>query len=198
MIGVSVAALAAVPAASSALQPVRRDFGELKVPRVRHGPLAIPSGHRAGRVRVIVTLSLPPLARPPVLLLSLAALVGASMPAGATHLPDHRFLVLGYVTDADGRPVAGARVVVTRLKTGLEYPTTTERDGFYLVVLHLHDENLGEALGVDAKGVKGEVRARFEVSDKKVERGTRVDVRDRRLVENRSAFAETLRAYLSR
>ena len=97
-----------------------------------------------------------------VLLLSLAALVGASMPAGATHLPDHRFLVLGFVTDADGRPVAGARVVVTRLKTGLEYPTTTERDGFYLVVLHLHDENLGEALGVDAKGVKGEVRARFE------------------------------------
>jgi len=87
---------------------------------------------------------------------------------------------------------------VTRLKTGLEYPTTTERDGFYIVVLHLHDENLGEALGVDAKGVKGEVRARFEVSDKKVERGTRVDVRDRRLVENRSAFAETLRAYLSR
>jgi carboxypeptidase family protein len=143
-------------------------------------------------------LSLPPLARSPVLLLSLAALVGASMPAGATHLPDHRFLVLGYVTDADGRPVAGVRVVVTRLKTGLEYPTTTERDGFYIVVLHLHDENLGEALGVDAKGVKGEVRARFEVSDKKVERGTRVDMRDRRLVENRSAFAETLRAYLSR
>jgi hypothetical protein len=143
-------------------------------------------------------LSLPPLARSAVLLLALAALPGASMPAGATHLPDHRFLVLGYVTDADGRPVAGARVVVTRLKTGLEYPTTTERDGFFLVVLHLHDENLGEALGVDAKGVKGEVRARFEVSDKKVERGTRVDVRDRRLVENRSAFAETLRAYLSR
>ena len=140
----------------------------------------------------------PALTRSAVLLLGLAALLVAATPAGATHLPDHRFLVLGYVTDADGRPVAGARVVVTRLKTGLEYPTTTERDGFYIVVLHLHDENLGEALGVDAKGVKGEVRARFEVSDKKVERGTRVDMRDRRLVENRSAFAETLSAYLSR
>jgi carboxypeptidase family protein len=143
-------------------------------------------------------LRLLPLARTAILLLSLAALLGVSTPADATHLPDHRFLVLGYVTDADGKPIAGARVVVTRLKTGLEYPTATERDGFYIVVLHLHDENLGEALGVDVKGVKGEVRARFEVSDKKVERGTRVDVRDRRLVENRSAFAETLRAYLSR
>jgi hypothetical protein len=46
--------------------------------------------------------------------------------------------------------------------------------------------------------VKGEVRARFDARDKKVERGTRVDVRADRLVENRSAFAETLRAYLSR
>jgi hypothetical protein len=141
---------------------------------------------------------LTPLARPAVLLCALAALVAAPVAAGATHLPDHRFLVLGYVTDADGRPVAGARVVVTRLRTGLEYPTKTERDGFYLVVLHLHDENLGEALGIDAKGIKGEVRARFDVTDKKVERGTRVDVRNGRLVENRSAFAETLRAYLSR
>jgi hypothetical protein len=119
-------------------------------------------------------------------------------PAVATHLPDHRFVVLGFVTDGEGRPLAGARVVVTRMKTGLEHPTTTERDGFYLVVLHLHDENEGERLALDAKGVKGEVRVRFDVRDKKVERGTRVDVRADRLVENRAAFAETLRNYLSR
>ena len=133
----------------------------------------------------------------PILGLALV-LVLAGPPAGATHLPDHRFLVVGFVTDGEGRPIAGARVVVTRLKTGLEHPTTTERDGFYLVVLHLHDENEGERLGFDAKGVKGELRARFDTRDKKVERGTRVDVRADRLVENRSAFAETLRSYLSR
>jgi hypothetical protein len=140
-------------------------------------------------VRALIGSALP--------MLALAVVVGA-LPADATHLPDHRFLLLGFVTDGEGRPVAGARVVVTRLKTGLEYPTTTERDGFYLVVLHLHDENLGESLGLDAKGVKGEVRVRFDPHDKKVERGTRVDVRANRLVENRSAFAETLRSYLSR
>jgi hypothetical protein len=132
-----------------------------------------------------------------LLVLAAAELVPA-LPARATHLPDHRFLVLGYVTDADGRPVAGAKVVVTRLKTGLEHPTTTERDGFYFVILHLHDEDEGERIGLEGRGVKGEVRARFDVRDKKVERGTRVDIRADRLVENRRAFAETLRAYLSR
>jgi hypothetical protein len=126
------------------------------------------------------------------------ALVLAGPSADATHLPDHRFLVLGFVTDAEDRPIAGVRVVVTRLKTGLEYPTTTEGDGFYLVVLHLHDESEGERLALDAMGVRGELRARFDTRDKKVERGTRVDVRANRLVENRSAFAETLRSYLSR
>jgi minor extracellular serine protease Vpr len=63
VIGVALAALGAVPAASPALQPVRRSFGELKVPRVRSGALIVPAGHRSGRVRVIVTLGLAPLAR---------------------------------------------------------------------------------------------------------------------------------------
>jgi len=130
-------------------------------------------------------------------MLFLATFLATSV-TDATHLPDHRFLVLGFVTDGEGRPIAGAKVIVTRLKTGLEYPTTTERDGFYLVVLHLHDEDEGERLGFDARGTKGDVRARFDKRDKKVERGTRVDVRADRLMENRSAFAETLRAYLSR
>jgi hypothetical protein len=133
----------------------------------------------------------------PLLALTLGVVL-AALPASATHLPDHRFLVLGFVTDVQGRPIAGASVVVTRLKTGLEYPTTTERDGFYLVVVHLHDDDEGERLGLDARGVKAEVLARFDTHDKKVERGTRVDVRADRTVENRRAFAETLRAYLRR
>src|SRR5215471_3889259 len=132
-----------------------------------------------------------------VTMAALALLLTAG-PAGATHAPDHRFWVLGYVTDAEGRPIPGVRVVVTRLKTGYEYPTSTEKDGFYLVILHLHDEDEGERLQVDVKGARGEILARFDTSNKKVERGTRVDVKGDRLVETRSAFAETLRDYLSR
>ncbi len=127
-----------------------------------------------------------------------AALLLLAVPAAATHAPDHRFVVLGYVADGAGRPAAGTRVVVTRVKTGLEYPTRTEADGFYLVVVHLHDEDRGERLAIEAAGVRGEVRAQFDVQDRKVERGTRVDVRGGQLVENRRAFAETLRAYLAR
>ena len=57
-----VAALATAASASSALQPVRRHFGDRTLPLVRHGTLDIPAGQAQGRVRVIVTLRQPPLA----------------------------------------------------------------------------------------------------------------------------------------
>lgn len=131
----------------------------------------------------------------PAALVGLLLLAGA---AGATHVPDRRFIVVGYVIDAGGRPSEGVRVLVTRLKTGLEYVARTEADGFYMVVLQLEDDGEGETLTVEAAGVRGVVRARFDVNDKKTERGTRADVRGTQLVENRAAFAETLRVYLAK
>jgi hypothetical protein len=116
----------------------------------------------------------------------------------ATHLPDHRFLVLGYLSGPNAQPLAGVPVLVTRLKTGLEYRTRTEPDGFYFVVLHLHDEDLGEMVRIRAGTAVGEVRVHFDVANRKVERGTRVDFRDGRMTEDRRAFAETLRVYLAR
>jgi len=130
-----------------------------------------------------------------LLLATVSPLAG---PVAATHLPDHRFLVLGYVTGLDGRPLAGVPVVVTRLKTGLEHKTSTEADGFYFVVLHLHDEDLGEPVRIRAGTAVGEVRVHVDVANRKVERGTRVDFRDGRMAEDRRAFAATLRAYLAR
>src|SRR5438093_1808066 len=59
----SLAALTAVPSAAAAFQPIHRDFGELTIPRVRAGTVTIPRAHRSGRVRVIVSLKLPPLAQ---------------------------------------------------------------------------------------------------------------------------------------
>jgi hypothetical protein len=136
--------------------------------------------------------------RSPAGLAALLAVLILAGPAGATHVPDRRFLVVGYVIDRDGRPVVGARVVVTRVKTGLEYPARTETDGFYLVVVQLYDDAEGETLAIEAAGVRGAVRARFDVTDKRTERGTRADIRGDRLVENHAAFAETLRAFLAR
>jgi subtilisin family serine protease len=57
-----IAALALAAPASAALQPIDRTFGELTVPRVRPGTIAVPRNHRSGRVRVIVGLAQAPLA----------------------------------------------------------------------------------------------------------------------------------------
>ena len=63
MIASLLAALAAVPAATADLRPVRRDYGELTVPLVRSGTVKAPAGNASGRVRVMVTLKQAPLAR---------------------------------------------------------------------------------------------------------------------------------------
>jgi len=57
-----VATLASASSAAAALQPIRRDFGEQTVPRLRFGKVQIPAQHAAGTLRVIVSLPLPPLA----------------------------------------------------------------------------------------------------------------------------------------
>ncbi len=131
-------------------------------------------------------------------IVALLATVVSAMPAAATHAPDHRFILIGFVTDGQGRPLTDLPVVVTRVKTGLAYQTRTEGDGLYFVIIHLHDEDQGESLRVSANRVSGEIRASFDMRDKKVERGTRVDVRGDQVVERRESFAETLRAYLAR
>jgi minor extracellular serine protease Vpr len=58
---VFAAALVSATTSAAALQPVRRGYGEVEIPRVRvwHG---IPARQSTGRVRVIATLALPPLA----------------------------------------------------------------------------------------------------------------------------------------
>ena len=62
---VPLAAALVLASASSAglhLQPVHRSFGELTLPRLRHGVVHIPAGHKRGRLTVLVDLRLPPLA----------------------------------------------------------------------------------------------------------------------------------------
>ena len=56
-----IAALTLTASASAALQPINRSFGEQSVPRVRKGTIPALTS-RSDRVRVIVGLSLPPLA----------------------------------------------------------------------------------------------------------------------------------------
>jgi minor extracellular serine protease Vpr len=62
LVALLAALVGALPAAAE-LRPVRRDFGELHVPRVRTGEVRLPSGHARGHVRVIVQLAEAPLSR---------------------------------------------------------------------------------------------------------------------------------------
>ena len=57
-----VAALTVVAPTFAKLQPIKRSFGEVTLPRLRAGTLQIPRGHADGRIRVIVRLKQPPLA----------------------------------------------------------------------------------------------------------------------------------------
>jgi minor extracellular serine protease Vpr len=57
-----VAALILVSASAAALQPIRRSYAGVSVPRVRAGTLKIPSAASQGRLTVLVDLRLPPLA----------------------------------------------------------------------------------------------------------------------------------------
>src|SRR5256885_5212567 len=59
---VLAAALVAAAPTAAALRPIKRRFGETTLPRLRAGTVQIPTGHASGRVRVVVTLKLPPLA----------------------------------------------------------------------------------------------------------------------------------------
>jgi minor extracellular serine protease Vpr len=59
----SVAALVSAVPAAAELRPIRRDFGELTLPRVRAGEVRIPSAHARGRLTVVVRLSQAPLAQ---------------------------------------------------------------------------------------------------------------------------------------
>jgi minor extracellular serine protease Vpr len=56
------AALGFAASASAALEPVRPSFGEAREPLLRAGTIRVPAGQATGRVRVIATLPLPPLA----------------------------------------------------------------------------------------------------------------------------------------
>jgi subtilisin family serine protease len=58
-----LSALVVSASASAALIPLRRHYGEVTIPRLRHGTIPVPAAGSRGQVRVIATLGLPPLAQ---------------------------------------------------------------------------------------------------------------------------------------
>jgi hypothetical protein len=129
--------------------------------------------------------------------LAFLLLAATAAPAGAEHEIYYRYTVLGYLRDAAGRPRQGAQVELVREKTGFSYLARTDARGFYVVVVRLADDGLGEKLRIRAGGLVTVVTARFDPADHRRERGTRVDFAGQSAREAPAAFAPTLERFLS-
>ncbi|MBI4636668.1 MAG: carboxypeptidase regulatory-like domain-containing protein [Candidatus Rokubacteria bacterium] len=119
-------------------------------------------------------------------------------PVEATHEVDHRYVVLGHVRDATARPLAQPVVRVVREKTGLAYEARTDDDGFYLVIVHLHDEDVLEGLRVAVGRASLRVEARFNPLDQRTPRGTTVDFINGVARERPEEFPAALERYVNK
>jgi hypothetical protein len=116
----------------------------------------------------------------------------AGSPARAEHEVYYRYVVLGFVTDAQGRPVSGRQVELIRDKTGFSYLARTDARGFFLILARLGDESVGEALTLRAGAVVTRLTAAFDPTDHTEHRGARIDLEGERFVERSAGFRATL------
>jgi hypothetical protein len=129
--------------------------------------------------------------------LLLLPLLLVAAPAPAEHEVFYRYTVLGYVTDVAGTPRAGQTVELVRDKTGFSYLAETDGTGLFVIVARLGDESAGEILTLRHGAVQTRLTARFDPGNHTDERGTRIDIQGRRLVERAASFRATLATLLA-
>lgn len=123
--------------------------------------------------------------------------LGTAAPSAAEHTVYYRYTVLGYLKDGAGKPEPGVQVELVREKTGFSYLARTDAAGFYVVVVRLGDESLGERLRIRAGSRVAIVTTRFDPADHQRERGTRMDFAGPTPTEAPGAFTATLERFLS-
>ncbi len=90
---------------------------------------------------------------------------------------EHGFIVYGYVRDKNGKPVPDLPVTAQPLKEGREGHTgKTNKEGYYEIFLHIHNEDVGTKIVVSANNVKKEITANYNPDDKVTKRQTAVDL----------------------
>lgn len=104
-------------------------------------------------------------------------LLAAAMPplVLATHEADHRFTVEGFVCGADGDGVPDTDVLVKDTKISYGQVVKTDRDGYYKATFHLHNDNLGDPLLVEARGEQQNHKIQFDPKDLESERKIQVN-----------------------
>lgn len=93
----------------------------------------------------------------------------------ASHAADHRYTVEGFVCGKDGRPGTKVEVLVKDTRITVGQTVETDGDGYYKVTLHLHNDNVGDPLLVEAGGEQKNFKIQFDPNDLETERKLRVD-----------------------
>jgi hypothetical protein len=93
----------------------------------------------------------------------------------ATHEADHRFTVEGFVCGADGKGSPNVEVLVKDTRISYGQTVTTDGDGYYKATFHLHNDNLGDPLFVEAKGEQQNHKIQFDPKDLEAERKIEVN-----------------------
>jgi len=106
-------------------------------------------------------------------LLALAAAIPSLVLA--THEADHRFTVEGFVCGADGTGIAEADVLVKDTKISYGQVVKTDSAGHYKATFHLHNDNLGDPLLVEANGEQQNLKIQFDPKDLESERKVQVN-----------------------
>ncbi len=88
----------------------------------------------------------------------------------ALHEVDHRFTVTGRFCGDDGKGIGAVVVSVKDTRADISGKGKTDSDGFYEVVLHLHNENQGDPLVVQSGEFEAAGRVDLDPNDPKTER----------------------------
>ncbi len=84
-------------------------------------------------------------------------------------------MVEGYVCGPAGSAVSNVDVLVKDTKISYGQVVRTDGDGYYRATFHLHNDNLGDPLLVEARGEQQNLKVEFDPKDLESERKVRVN-----------------------
>lgn len=93
----------------------------------------------------------------------------------ATHEADHRFTVEGFVCGTDGRGASNIDVLVKDTRISYGQIVKTDGDGYYKATFHLHNDNLGDPLLIEAREEQQQQKIWFDPKDLEAERKIQVN-----------------------
>jgi hypothetical protein len=122
--------------------------------------------------------------------LTVVLVLSASAFALSSHDVYARYIVVGYVRDAEGKPAARTRVHAVTEKGQLTYETETDASGLFMLVASIRKDS-GESLILSTGSLQTTIKPRLDARDDQGQHGTRVDIEADRFSERPALFRQT-------